>query len=154
MIKVLFVCHGNICRSPMAQFVMQKMVDDMGLHDSFEIDSAATSREEIGNGIHYGTRQKLREMNIPFTEHYARQITTKDYSYYDYIIVMDSNNIRNISRIIPSDYDNKIHTLLSFTGSNRSIADPWYTGNFDDTYNDINVGCKALLEQILKPVQR
>ena len=149
MIKILMICHGNICRSPMAQYVMQHLVDSNGLHDNFEINSAATSREEIGNGIHYGTKTKLREMNIPFTEHYARQVTMKDYEYYDYLIVMDSNNLRNIARIIPNDKDKKIHTLLSFAGSSRSIADPWYTGNFDDTYNDVLVGCKALLDALI-----
>ena len=154
MVKILFVCHGNICRSPMAQFVMQKLVNDKGLHDVFEIDSAATSREEIGNGVHYGTIRKLQEVGIDCGEHFARQVTKADYDYYDYLIVMDKNNIRNIQRIIPNDPMNKIHTLLSYAKMNRDIADPWYTGNFDQTYDDVVIGCEALLKEIIEKFEK
>ena len=140
MIKVLFVCHGNICRSTMAQCMFQDMVNKKGLSDKFYIDSAATSREEIGNGPHYGTVQKLREVGIPVIPHRARQMTPNDYDNYDYLIGMDSYNVSNMARIAGGDPDNKIYQMLGFAGLNRSIADPWYTDNFDDTYNDLIIG--------------
>ena len=147
MIKVMFVCHGNICRSPMAEFVFKDIVAKQNLSDKFIIDSSATSREEIGNGIHYGTRAKLIEENIPFDNHRAVQFTQKDYADYDYILLMDRNNLRNINRIIGEDTENKIHLLLDFAHGG-DIADPWYTGNFDDTYRDITVGANAFLEYL------
>lgn len=150
MIKVLFICHGNICRSPMAEFVLKKIVADKGLADEFFIESAATSTEEIGNGIHYGTKAKLKEMNIPFTSHRAVQITKSDYEKYDYLIAMDSMNLRNMQRILGYDVQKKIHRLLDFTSYPRDVADPWYTGNFDITYTDINNGCNALFDYIIK----
>lgn len=150
MIKVLFVCHGNICRSPMAEFVFKDMVSKRGMSDMFYIASAATSREEIGNDIHYGTKQKLDEEGVPYTRRGAVQITKKDYEKYDYILLMDTNNIRNIKRIISSDPECKIHRLLDFSDRPRDIADPWYTGNFDLTYDDIVEGCEALLQYILE----
>ena len=140
MIRVLFVCHGNICRSTMAQCMFQDMVNKKGLSDKFYIDSAATSREEIGNGPHYGTVQKLREVGIPVIPHRARQMTRNDYDNYDYLIGMDSYNVSNMARISGGDPDNKIFQMLGFAGLNRSIADPWYTDNFDDTYNDLLIG--------------
>ena len=140
MIKVLFVCHGNICRSTMAQSMFQDMVSKKGMADKFYIDSAATSREEIGNGPHYGTVQKLREVGIPVIPHRARQMTRNDYDNYDYLIGMDSYNVSNMARIAGGDPDNKIFQMLGFAGLNRSIADPWYTDNFDDTYNDLIIG--------------
>ena len=140
MIKVLFVCHGNICRSTMAQSMFQDMVNKKGVADKFYIDSAATSREEIGNGPHYGTVQKLREAGIPVIPHRARQMTRSDYDNYDYLIGMDSYNVSNMARIAGGDPDNKIYQMLEFAGLNRSIADPWYTDNFDDTYNDLLIG--------------
>lgn len=145
MIKILFVCHGNICRSPMAEFVLKDMVAKRGMAAEFEIDSAATSREELGNGVHHGTRRKLAEVGVPCGEHRARQMTKADYAYYDYILLMDANNRRNTMRIIGSDTDGKVHGLLDFSERPRDIADPWYTGNFDITYDDIVEGCEAFL---------
>ena len=145
-IKVLFICHGNICRSTMAQFVFQHMVNTRGLAAQFHIDSAATSREEIGNGPHYGTVNKMREVGIPVLPHRARQMSKKDYQEYDYLIGMDEWNIRNMNRITGGDPDGKIHMLLEFSKYPRAIADPWYTGNFDATYADVTEGCEALLE--------
>lgn len=140
MIKVLFVCHGNICRSTMCQSMFQDTVNKKGLSDRFYIDSAATSREEIGNGPHYGTVSKLREAGIPVVPHRARQMTRSDYDAFDYLIGMDSYNTANMIRIAGGDPKDKIFQLLEFAGMNRSIADPWYTGNFDATYNDLLIG--------------
>ena len=124
----------------MAQCMFQDMVSKKGMADKFYIDSAATSREEIGNGPHYGTVQKLREVGIPVIPHRARQMTRNDYDNYDYLIGMDSYNVSNMARIAGGDPDNKIFQMLGFAGLNRSIADPWYTDNFDDTYNDLIIG--------------
>ena len=148
MIKILFVCHGNICRSPMAQFVLQQMVDGRGLTAQFYIDSAATSTEEIGNGIHYGTMDIFRKYHIPCTGHRARQMTRCDYNEYDYLIGMDDANIRNMTRIAGGDPQHKIHKLLEYAGSSRAIADPWYTGEFEITYADVLEGCRAFLEYL------
>ena len=150
MIKVLFICHGNICRSPMAQYVLQNMVEERGIADSFYIDSAATSTEEIGNGVHYGTRRKLAEVGIPCGGHRAIQLTKQDYDKFDYLIGMDSANMRNINRMVGFDSEKKVYKLLDFTNMQRDIADPWYTGNFDQTYEDIVAGCKGLLEFLEK----
>ena len=146
MVKILFVCHGNICRSTMAQFVFQDMINKQGLTEQFYIDSAATSREEIGNPPHHGTVHKLKHIGIPILPHRAVQMTKKDYNKYDYLIGMDSMNIRNMLRIVSSDPEHKICRLLDFTEHPRDIADPWYTGNFDLTYENIKEGCEALLE--------
>lgn len=148
MIKVLFVCHGNICRSPMAEFLLKHMVKTKGIADQFHIASAATSTEEIGNPVHYGTRRKLAEYNISVAGKTAIQMKKKDYAIYDYLIGMDDANIRNMIRIAGGDPDHKICKLLEFAGSTRDIADPWYTGNFDETYDDILEGCEALIEQL------
>lgn len=150
MIKILFVCHDNICRSPMAQFVMQDLVNKKGLSDHFYIDSAATSTEEIGNGVHYGTRGKLKEEGIPLGNHQAVQLKHSDYDRYDYIIGMDQWNRRNMLRILKKDPQNKVSLLLDFASHPRDIADPWYTGNFDITFDDILEGCEALLAHILQ----
>ena len=149
MIKVLFVCHGNICRSPMAEFVMKDMVKKAGVEHLFEIASAATSTEEIGNPVHYGTREKLRQVGISCAGKTARQMTKADYQDYDLLIYMDRNNLRNMNRITGGDPEGKISSLLSFAGSARDIADPWYTGNFDETYRDVQEGCRALLDACL-----
>ena len=150
MIKVLFICHGNICRSPMAEYVMKDMVRKAGCEAEFEIASAATSREEIGNDIHRGTKAKLREQGIAFEKRQARQVTKKDYEEFDYLILMDRENKRGLSRIISADPYNKVHMLLGFAGKDRDIADPWYTGNFDETYDDVVAGCQAFLQSLAK----
>lgn len=150
MIKVLFVCLGNICRSPMAEMVFKDMVNKKGLSDKFYIDSAATSSEAVGDGIYYGTREILKEQGIPFTEHISRQITKEDYKNFDYILGMEEKNIRNILRIIGEDKDKKVFRLLDFSEKPRDIADPWYTGNFDSTYYDVEDGCNSFLEYLKK----
>ena len=147
-IKVLFICHGNICRSPMAEFILKDIIKKRGLEDKFIISSSATSTEEIGNPVHPGTRKKLSSFNINTSGKKAVQITKSDYEKYDYIFLMDNNNIRNIKRIIDSDPDNKICRFLDITNNPRDIADPWYTGNFDETYNDILEGCTAFIEKL------
>ncbi len=149
MIKILFVCHGNICRSTMCESVMTHLINQHNLSDQFYIFSAATSREEIGNPPHYGTVQKLKQTRIPVIPHRAVQMTKADYGKYDYLIGMDAANIRNITRIAGGDNDHKIYKLLSFAGLDRDIADPWYTGNFDETYADVQQGCTALLRTLL-----
>lgn len=149
MIKVLFCCHGNICRSTMAEMVLKHMVRERGIADQFYIDSAATSREEIGNGVHYGTRRKLAQVGIPCGDHRAVQMTKQDYAAYDYLIGMDSANIRNMQRIAGGDPDGKICKLLDFSDrKGMDIADPWYTGNFDATYEDVCEGCEGLLKYL------
>ena len=146
MHKILFICHGNICRSPMAEFLLKDIVNKRGLADAFEIASAATSREEIGNPVHYGTRNKLAQFGISVAGKHAVQVTKRDYEHYDLLLVMDSNNIRNLRRVIGEDTQNKVHLLLDYTErKGESIADPWYTGDFDVTYNDIMEGLAGLL---------
>ena len=139
MIKVMFVCLGNICRSPMAEFVLKDMVS---------IKSSATSYEEIGNDIYGGTRDKLIQKNIPFTKRKATRLTPGDYNKYDFIIGMEEANIRDIKRIVGEDKENKIYKLLDFSNNPRDIADPWYTGNFEITFNDIVEGCNGFLEYL------
>lgn len=149
MHKILFICHGNICRSPMAEFLLKDIVNKRGLADAFEIASAATSREEIGNPVHYGTRTKLAQFGISVAGKHAVQVTKRDYEYYDLLLVMDSNNIRNLHRVIGEDTQNKVHLLLDYTErKGESIADPWYTGDFDVTYDDIMEGLAGLLEEL------
>ena len=149
MHKILFICHGNICRSPMAESLLKDIVNKRGLADAFEIASAATSREEIGNPVHYGTRNKLAQFGISVAGKHAVQVTKRDYEHYDLLLVMDSNNIRNLRRVIGEDTQNKVHLLLDYTErKGESIADPWYTGDFDVTYNDIMEGLAGLLEQL------
>lgn len=148
MIKVLFVCHGNICRSPMCESVFTHIVKENHLAPQFLIDSSATSREEIGNPPHRGTVKKLKEMNIPLVPHRAKQMTKSDYANYDYLIGMDSWNRTNMLRILGGDPEGKVHLLLDFSGRPRDIADPWYTGNFDETYEDIVEGCQVFLSYL------
>lgn len=150
MLSIMFVCHGNICRSPMAEFVMKDIVRKTGLESEILVESAATSTEEIGNDIHRGTRQKLTKENIPFTQRSARQITSDDYQKFDYLIGMDDENIFNMRRRWNNDPENKIFLLLEFAGKTREITDPWYTGNFENTYSDIVEGCNGLMKKILK----
>lgn len=148
MIKVMFICHGNICRSPMGEFILKDMVKKRGLEDSFQIASCATSREEIGNSIHPGAKAKLDEMGIPHMKRQAVQLTKQDYDTYDYLLCMDKWNINNVKRIIGHDPKHKVHLLMEFAGTKRDIADPWYTGNFDETYEDLIQGCEAFLEEL------
>ena len=150
MIRILFICHGNICRSPMAEYVMKHLVKQAGYEEDFYIASAATSTEEIGNHIHYGTRNKLREVGIPTDNRVAVQLRRGDYEKYDYIIGMDQWNRKNMLHILGGDTQGKVFLLLDFTDNPRPIADPWYTGNFDETYKDILEGCEALLHFLLK----
>ena len=148
-IKVLMICHGNICRSTMAEMVLKHLVRQEYLEDHFFIDSAATSREEIGNGVHYGTRNKLAQVGIRCENHRAKQVTKADYDKFDYLIVMDTNNVRNMMRIIGNDPDQKVYKLLDFAGRpGQSIADPWYTDNFDETYDDVLAGCKGFIAHL------
>lgn len=145
MIRVLFICHGNICRSTMAQFVFEELVRRAGREDEFEADSAATSREEIGNPPHRGTVNKLREVGIPMRAHRARQITRGEYADWDHIVYMDAENAGDLNRILHGDPDGRVSRLLDWTDAPHDVADPWYTGDFDATYNDVLEGCKALL---------
>jgi len=149
-IKILFVCHGNICRSPMAEFVMRKLVEEANAQHNFEIASAATSTEEIGSRVYPPVRRILSEHGISCEGKTARQMTTEDYSYYDYIVAMDDNNIRNMKRFVGDDPDKKVSRLMEHTKYPKNVADPWYTGDFETTWNDVNEGCRALLEELNK----
>ena len=148
MTKILFVCHGNICRSTMAEYVMKHLVKQAGREGEFYIDSAATSREEIGNGVHHGTKRKLAQMGVPCGDHRARQVTWEDYETFDYIIGMDYANRRNLLRMLKDDPDGKISLMLDYTNHPGEVADPWYTGDFDATWDDVFEGCSNLLEQL------
>ena len=153
MIKILFVCHGNICRSPMAEFILKQMVTTRGIADQFYIASAATSTEEIWNGIgnpvYPPAREELKKHGILCDGKRAIQVTLKDYDIYDYLIVMDTNNLRNLNRIIGGDPEGKVSLLLDYAGrKGQSIADPWYSGNFEVTYRDIVEGCTGFLEYL------
>lgn len=151
MVKVLFVCHGNICRSPMAEFIMKDMTSKAGLNDIY-IASAATSTEEIWNGIgnpiYPPAREILKRKGIPFGDHRAVQITRDDYKRYDLIVAMDSANVRNIMRITGGDPEKKIKRLLEYCGVSRDVADPWYSGDFETAYNDIYKGCEAMVRML------
>lgn len=146
MAKILFVCHGNICRSPMAEFMMKELVKKAGLESQFQISSAATSTEEIGNPVYPPARRKLAEHGIGCSGKTARQITGADYDQYDLLIGMDSANLRNMRRICGGDPDGKIHMLMEYTDHPGDVADPWYTGDFESTWQDVLAGCSGLLE--------
>ena len=148
MIKILFVCHGNICRSPMAEFVMKDLVNKKGMADQFEIASAATSTEEIGNPVYPPTKRKLKEHGISCEGKTARQMTKADYTYYDYIIAMDRFNLRNMTKFVGNDPDNKVSLLMDFTSHPGDVADPWYTGDFDTTWSDVYEGCVGILKKL------
>lgn len=143
--KILFVCHGNICRSPMAEFVMKYLVKEAGLEDQFEIASAATSNEEIGNPVYPPARRKLEEHGISCEGKRARVITRDDYHYYDQIVVMDSENIQSLRWLFGKDKDRKVKLLMDYTDRPGEVADPWYTGDFEATWQDVSEGCKSLL---------
>lgn len=151
MIKVLFVCHGNICRSPMAEFILKEMVKELGVDSQFYIASAATSTEEIWNGVgnpvYPPAKKELAKHGISCEGKRAVQLQKKDYDYYDYLIGMDRANIRNIERMT-GHTGGKIHMLLEFAGSSKEVSDPWYTGNFQETYKDVQAGCKAFLDYL------
>jgi protein-tyrosine phosphatase len=148
MIKILFVCHGNICRSPMAEFVMKDMVEKQGIASEFYIASAATSMEEIGNPVHHGTRNRLAQERISTAGKYAIRMQRSDYQKYDYIVGMDHWNYKNILRIVGKDKERKVSLLLDYTDHPRDVADPWYTGDFEKTYEDVVAGCGGLLAKI------
>ena len=150
MIRILFVCHGNICRSPLAEFIMKELVKQNGMEKDFYIASAATSTEEIGNPIYPPVRKILDKKGIDYSGKTAIQVRKSDYENYDYLICMDRNNLRNLSRIIGTDIQNKVSLLLDFTNRPADVTDPWYTGDFEATLRDVEEGCKGLLEHILK----
>ena len=149
MTRILFVCHGNICRSPMAEFVMKDLVQKAGLADQFYIESAATSTEEIGNEVYPPAKRKLAEHGIGCKGKKARQMRDNDYSRFDLLIGMDEWNIRNMTRICGGDPEGKIHKLLDYTKRKGDVADPWYTGNFEATWQDVTEGCQCLLNAII-----
>ena len=148
MTRILFVCHGNICRSPMAEFVMKDLVRQAGLESQFHIESAATSTEEIGNPVYPPVRRKLAEHSIDCAGKRARQLTNADYDQFDLLIGMDRANLRNMHRICGGDYDGKLHLLMDYTDRPGDVADPWYTGDFETTWRDVLAGCQGLLEQL------
>lgn len=153
MIKIMLICHGNICRSPMAEFIMKKLVADEGLSNRFFISSSATSTEEIwhgvGNPIYPPAQRELKKQGIPFDgKKRAVQLKAEDYEKYDYIIAMDNTNLRNIMRIFDNDKEGKVHKLMDFTNRKGDVADPWYSNRFDVAFNDIYEGCKCLLKEI------
>ena len=150
MYKILFVCHGNICRSPMAEFVMKKMVKDAGREAQFEIASAATSTEEIGNPVYPPARRILAEHGISCAGKTARQMTRQDYDYFDQIIAMDRNNLRNLKRMFGEDTQHKISLLMDYSHRPGNVADPWYTGDFEATWHDVWNGCEGLLKNVMK----
>lgn len=148
MTKILFVCHGNICRSPMAEFLMKELVREQGLENDFYIESAATSTEEIGNGVYPPVKRILKARGIDARGKYARQMTCADYDKFDYIVCMDQKNLRNMGSIV-LDTQNKYSRLLDFTDNPHDVADPWYSGDFETTEREVEQGCKALLQYIL-----
>ena len=150
MIKILFICHGNICRSPMAEFVMKDLAKKAGLASEFHIESAATSREEIGNPVYPPARRKLAELGISCGGHAARQLTNADYEKYDLLIGMDSDNLRNMYRICGGDFTSKLHLLMDYTDRPGDVADPWYTGDFEATWQDVLAGCQGLLKESMR----
>ena len=150
MTRILFVCHGNICRSPMAEFVMRDLVRKAGLEKDFLIESAATSTEEIGNSVYPPARRKLAEHGINCAGKTARQLQNDDYEEYDLLIGMDQANLRNMHRICGGDFEGKMHLLMEYTDRPGDVADPWYTGDFDATWRDVLAGCQGLLHEMIE----
>ena len=148
MVRILFICLGNICRSPMAEFVFKDIVEKSGISDKFYVASAATSFYEIGNPVHNGTAKILDGLGISYSKKRAIHLEKSDYENYDYLICMDSANVRDTLKIVGEDTEKKIHKLLEFVDSCEDVADPWYTGDFDRTYKDVLIGCKGLLKYI------
>lgn len=147
--KIIFICHGNICRSPMAEYVMKHLVKEQGRESEFEITSGAVSREEIGNDIYPPAKRKLQEKGVEFSKHRAHQITPDEFSENDIIITMDSSNMRLLGRIVSNwEETGKVHLMMEYAGTTRDVADPWYTGDFEQTYQDVLAGCTGLLETI------
>ena len=154
MKKIMFVCHGNICRSPMAEFIFKNIVEENGMSNNFLVSSTATSDEEIWNGIgnpiYPPAAEQLKKNNIPFTQRQATRLKRSDYNAYDIFVCMDSRNIANARRIFGGDTENKVHRLLDFTAEPRDVSDPWYSRDFDTAYKDILSGCKALFKSLIK----
>ncbi len=148
MMRILFVCHGNICRSPMAEFIMKDLVSKRGLSDSFHIESCATSTEELGNDIYPPAKRCLSSHGIPFDHRSARQMTSDDYDSFDMIIAMDYNNLYNMRRFVRDDPGKKVSLMMEHCGKDRDVADPWYTGDFERTFSDITEACTALLDEL------
>ena len=148
--RILFICHGNICRSPMGEMIMKQLVREQGLEDVFTIASCATSREEIGNPVYPPARAELARRGIPCERRGARQLTRRDYEDYDLLICMDAMNVRNALRILGSDPDGKLHKLKEYTGSSDDVADPWYSDRFDIAFDEIDAGCRALLKRLIE----
>ena len=148
--RILFVCHGNICRSPMAEFIMKKVIADRGLSEEFCIESCATSNEEIGNDIYPPAKDELRRHGVPFTKRCARRMTSADYDSYDYIVAMDYQNLRNMERFVNGDPAKKVSLMMSHAGEERGVADPWYTDDFSITFDDLYRACTGLLDEITR----
>lgn len=151
-LKILFVCHGNICRSPMAEYVMRDLIERAGLQGRIMVDSAATSSEEIGNPVHRGTRRALAEHGVACGNHRARRVKREDYDACDLVVGMDEANMRSLNRLFDGDPEGKLRKLLEYAGENRDVADPWYTGDFETTYQDVLAGCTGLLQHVKQAV--
>ena len=153
MVKIMFVCHGNICRSPMAEFIFKKLLREKGVEEQFVVSSCATSTEEIWNGVgnpvYPPAKRELAKHNISCEGKRAVQLKKSDYAAFDYLVAMDTNNVRNIMRVIGSDKDDKVRKLMSYTNRGGDVADPWYSGDFETCYNDIYEGCRGLLEKLI-----